>query len=549
MAAFETPWLQEMSSPQKGSDPASPRVFQDQNPSTVAPFSPSQTPTKGQQRSSVLVQRKSPLLIATPPEVTRALAFSHPFLLPLNKFVGLISWSSGDPWESFLVIGAFWALTIYGGAIIRWAGPIVVVVLLILGMYSRRYSPLSSTGLSGEKVKGQKRDDPAALVRHQKSLDEIVDTMNIFVARCNILLDPLLDLTDFLSTQRTATSATTRPALTTLFIRILMITPIWVVLTLPPIRIITTQRVILAVGTFMLSWHSRPARVTRTILWRSLTVRYILSVLTGLGFMQSSTGTIFPPPLPPRNKSQQDIASSLSTSGRSASVGVRFTFTVYENQRRWLGLGWTSSLFAYERAAWTDEHLSPSQSKEDFSLPIMENDKSRWQWVPGSDWHIEGVPKSAASGGSKSSNDGWIYYDNKWNDGRRQDGWGRYTRRRKWYRDAELVDNTQDTETLPTELPASEAKGSSVASSQTSTLVGGNPGSPTSNKDIGDTGGTLNKRRGFFRRNSRTSAQSSVQSNRTLFASDDEQDHSMVSDTTEQAGDWNVGDEIKMGLG
>lgn len=33
----------------------------------------------------------------------------------------------------------------------------------------------------------------------------------------------------------------------------------------------------------------------------------------------------------------------------------------------------------------------------------------------------------------------------KWNDGRRgQDGWDRYTRRRKWYRDAELVDIDKD---------------------------------------------------------------------------------------------------------
>ena len=409
----ETPWLQEMSSPTKGSDPASPRVFQDQNSSTIAPFSPSQTPTKGPQRSNILVQQKSPLLIATPPQVTRALAFSHPFLLPLNKFVGLISWSSGDPWESFLVIGAFWALTIYGGTIVLWAGPVVVVILLILCMYSRRYSPLSSTGLTGEKVKGQKKDDPGALVTRQKSLDEIVDTLNAFVARCNILLDPFLDLIGFLSTQRSATSATTRPALTTLFIRILLITPIWVALTLPPLRIITTQRVVLAVGTLMLSWHSRPARVTRAILWRSLTVRYILSVITGLSFMHSSMGAASPPPLPPRNKSQQDMASSLVTYGRSASTRLRFTFTVYENQRRWLGLGWTSSLFAYERAAWSDEHLSPSQTKEDFSLPVMENNDSHWQWVPGSEWHIEGVAKSSASGGSKLSSDGWIYYDNK----------------------------------------------------------------------------------------------------------------------------------------
>lgn len=42
----------------------------------------------------------------------------------------------------------------------------------------------------------------------------------------------------------------------------------------------------------------------------------------------------------------------------------------------------------------------------------------------------------------------------QWRDGRRgQDGWGRYTRRRKWYRDAELVEVTPSTEVTPIPTP------------------------------------------------------------------------------------------------
>ncbi|KAI7053100.1 hypothetical protein KC352_g45299, partial [Hortaea werneckii] len=46
-------------------------------------------------------------------------------------------------------------------------------------------------------------------------------------------------------------------------------------------------------------------------------------------------------------------------------------------------------------------------------------------------------------GGDES---GWVYFDNKWLDGRKTDGWGRYTRRRKWMRDAELVEISPDEE-------------------------------------------------------------------------------------------------------
>lgn len=394
-----------------------PKASDDPNPPTIAAFSPTSSVASPatKQRSTILVHRKSPLLVATPPAVTRALAFSHPFLLPLNQVVGLITWTTGDPWESFLVVAGFWATVLWGDHATRYAGPLIIVVLLILGMFSRRYSPLSSTGWTGEKLQDQKKDQKKqeGNMKHQKSLDEILETLNVFTSRCNVLLEPFMQLTDFLSTQRTATSATTRPALTSLFIRILFVTPAWIGLTFPPLYVLTTRRVVLAVGTLSLTWHSRPARVSRTILWRSKLVRRVVSFTTGLTFGAPIPPVPPPrdppPPLPPRVKSQHDVANSLAFNDRAESSGVRFTFVVFENQRRWLGLGWTYSLLAYERAAWTDEHLNPSDPKDEFHLPEVNTGTAQWCWVRGSQWQVEGGGKSKASTGP----DGWIYYDNK----------------------------------------------------------------------------------------------------------------------------------------
>ena len=397
----------------KGPENGSSKVAKDLNPPTTASFSPAQSLSSNRQRQTILVHQNSPLLTATPPQITRALAFSHPFILPLNKLLGLISWSSGDPWESFLLLGVFWAVGLYGDALIRWAGPIVVVIGLMAGMYSRRYSPLSMTSLSGEKTAGHDRASSEGTVRHQKSLDEIVETVNIFTSRCNILLDPLLQLTDFLSTQRTPTLATTRPALTSLFLRILMVLPIWIGLTLPPLQLITGQRVMMIVGTLFLTWHSRPARIARTLLWRSLMVRRAVSAFTGLRFGGEPTVAVDGLQTT-RRKSQHDLASSIAIDqSKMSGSGVRFTFAVYENQRRWLGLGWTTSLFAYERSPWTDEHLNSSPPKEDFKLPSVEGGGARWQWVPGSEWRTEGSNKLNPTASGKNKNDGWIYYDNK----------------------------------------------------------------------------------------------------------------------------------------
>lgn len=391
----------------------------DPNPPTIAAFSPANLHNTSTKRSTILVHQKSPLLLATPPQITRALAYSHPFLLPLNKVLGLLTWTTGDPWESFLLLAGFWILVLYGDVVMRLAGPVIVVVGLMLGMYARRYSPLSSTGWTGEQQKkGHHRTDSEATnTKHQKTLDEIVETLRTFTARSNILLDPLLELTDFLSTQRTATTATTRPALTTLLMRILLLTPLWYALSLKPIQIITTKRCAIVTGTIFITWHSRPNRVARALLWRSATIRRFSSAVTGLHLCDDVHSDA--PALPPRRTSASYLeALQAATKRKPSAPGVKFTFIIYENQRRWVGLGWTTSLFAYERDAWTDEHLNPVPSKEEFELPDVESQDVHWRWVPGGKWLVEGAGEFEEGGikakeGTTDGGQGWIYYDNK----------------------------------------------------------------------------------------------------------------------------------------
>src|SRR5271156_4051630 len=125
----DTPWLASLSlTPTYTPDKGTPQPSHDPNPPTIAAFPPA-SPSGGsnisQQRSTIIVHKKSPLLIATPPQVTRALAYSHPFILPLNRLAGLLTWTSKDPWESFLLVAGFWATILYGSTLIRWAGPII----------------------------------------------------------------------------------------------------------------------------------------------------------------------------------------------------------------------------------------------------------------------------------------------------------------------------------------------------------------------------------------------------------------------------------------
>ncbi|KAH6894211.1 integral peroxisomal membrane peroxin-domain-containing protein [Thelonectria olida] len=598
-------------------------------PPTFATFSPvtlhGNTPSKSSRTSTILVHQKSPLLLATPPQITRALAYSHPFLLPLNSFVGLLTWSTGDPWESFLLVCAFWAIALYGDVVVTWAGPVVIGMALIAGMYGRRYSPLSTSGwveprslfrdFTGKKAgadssqakaskatnidkkqaaKHKRGDSEITNTKHQKTLDEIVETLKEFTGRCNVLLEPLLEMTDFLSTQQTPTSATTRPALTVIFMRLLIITPIWIALTVPPWRVITTRRVILVAGTIALTWHARPMRVARAILWRSMTVRRLAAGITGLYFEATDkTPEIHIQEAskkgPDRVESELTKAlrqpGSLSaTHRRSASTnktaGVKFTFIIYENQRRWLGLGWTNSLFAYERPAWTDEHSNAVPTKDEFELPEVEDgSRMRWRWVEGGRWRVDGVQDEQAPidyEGDEAKN-GWIFYDNKWQNGQRgQDGWSRWTRRRKWYRDAELaeVDETklaQERDGTPTAI-ATQAYRSSDEK-----MVPMSPGIPHAIHSIAEDlstdeassraaddalSVTSTSSRSFFRSplmRKRQTDRSNMDKERTRRTSDvrreDDVSSSLGAELTleiqkqgKDGGTWGIGDEARMNL-
>ncbi|KAL7266820.1 hypothetical protein RUND412_010614 [Rhizina undulata] len=428
-------------------DPSSPSPSADPNPPTFAAFSP---PTSSpSSRSTFQVHQKSPLLVATPPQVTRALSQLYPYVRVVNEVFGYLTWTTKDPWESFLVVGAFWALVLYGGLAVKWAGNLCAVGVIIGGMYLRRGEEATST-----------------------TLDEILTTMTTLTTRLNLFFDPLHSLANYLSTTKTPTIATSRPALTNLFIRILLITPLWLLLSTYPLQIITPKRILLTIGTVILTYHSRPAQVSRTILWRSSTVRYIFTQVTGLRL----TPLPAPPPLPPRKRPvpgintavaaavpQQlnEVTTPLGTTTKG-SPGIKFTFAIYENQRRWLGVGWTASLFSYERAPWTDEHLQPCEDPDNFRLPdTPAGSGAVWRWVEGENWVVEGVKGKGREEDDEEG--GWVYYDNKWRDGRRgMDGWGRYTRRRKWIRNAELVEAEVEKKEIEEVEEIMELEGSGV---------------------------------------------------------------------------------------
>jgi hypothetical protein len=193
-------------------------------------------------------------------------------------------------------------------------------------------------------------------------------------------------------------------------------------------------------------------RVGRVIIWRSASFRRLLALVTGLQFdvparpsaaaasaassaisvasLPTGKGVSTPGSGPAQGARESELTKAIRRARGGHDAGVRFTFIIYENQRRWVGLGWTISLFAYERAAWTDEHNNSVPPRDQFELPEVEDgSRMKWRWVEGSRWRVDGVPDEAVRvDGNDGSGDsemeewdydgpggrmGWVYYDNR----------------------------------------------------------------------------------------------------------------------------------------
>lgn len=363
--------------------------------------------------------KASPLLSSTPPTVSKALIKSYPFLKLSHKVLSILTWTDDNiNIPLFLVVFSTIGI-LYYDVLIIYAGHLFPV--LILWVYSEAYAYVSK-----EEFK-------------KATLDDIVQTMSQVAQKTEILISPIVSL-------NLTAGDLKRLLFTTIFL-----SPAYIVISL---FILSPQKLLLIFIFSILTYHSQWSRVTRELLWKSRTIRLICFYITGLDFENQYTER---PSLFHLNKR---ITAKLPTfnSGinKKANKNVRFTYVLYENQRRWLGVGWTPNLLSYERTPWTDEFLNEAPPLENFELPKLSNEAGMvWRWVDKT-WRLDRTNDSAIqinSGKAKTTanpknDEGWVYFDNTWKSPGLEDSFSKYTRRRRWVRTAELVKAGSANETV-----------------------------------------------------------------------------------------------------
>ncbi|OBA23154.1 Pex24p-domain-containing protein [Metschnikowia bicuspidata var. bicuspidata NRRL YB-4993] len=365
----------------------------------------------------------SPLLSLTPPTVAKALIRAYPYLLIVNKTLLVATWTNDDYWVNVVLMLAYTLAVLYFEALVTWTGHLLLVLVVVL------YSLLNSKILEETSLR--------------PTLDDVVQALTATCIKADLLLSPV-----------TAMALTSYDIKRLLFTTVFL-TPLYLVATF---LLISPRSVLLLIGLFLLSYHLPHMCVTRKLVWKLKISRVLCFYLTGLDFSQAKNNSLFAAAFAKVHKT----GVSPSAAGLDGSKPVRFTYVIYENQRRWLGIGWTSNLLTYERAPWTDEFLNESSSTDSFELPNADSSFSqlqqdfqlhsaisgaRWRWVDKT-WRLDltndgaiVLPSSKRSKTTvKPTNDeGFIYTDNVWKKPTTDDSYSKYTRRRRWIRTAELV--------------------------------------------------------------------------------------------------------------
>lgn len=387
-----------------------------------AQFSDGDVVNSEPERAGKVQPQTSPLLSLTPPSVAKALIRAYPYLLIVNKVLSIATWTNDDYWVNVVIMCLYAFAVEYFETLMMWLGHLILVLIVV--MYS----------LLNKKIVEETNLHP--------TLDDVIQALSTTCVKADILMTPVTTL------------GLTAYDIKRLLFTSVFLTPVYLVATF---LVIQPRTIILVLGLFLLSYHLPFMRVTRKMIWQLKVARILCFYLTGLDFSQARNSSLFAAAFAKVQK-----AGSENSSLGTFSNPVRFTYVIYENQRRWLGIGWTSNLLTYERAPWTDEFLNESSSVETFELPNVDNSVSsvlpssledpslsgaRWRWVDKT-WRLDltndGAITLAPGKRSKTtvqptSDEGFIYFDNVWKKASLEDSYSKYTRRRRWIRTAELV--------------------------------------------------------------------------------------------------------------
>ncbi|OBA24541.1 Pex24p integral peroxisomal membrane peroxin [Metschnikowia bicuspidata var. bicuspidata NRRL YB-4993] len=369
-------------------------------------------------------------LLVDNPLLASALSNIFPYLLVIDNALKIVTWTNDDPFLNILFVALYSVIVLYWKYLKYWFIPSLAALVF------------SSVVWNTSSIMHDAKFD------EKPTIDEVLLTLHNITVRFELLLRPAKHLDMSMRN----------------YIKMVLGAVI-----LSPIHLVIVKFLFLPqtclwfVGVLALTYHSPFSFAVRRLLWRSAYLRKVIYHLTGLNIrlMRSNYSS-------PTSRAHETISRTHSPSGTDVEVqassnpiadtvqaAINFVilkkvvvsltqlkhvvrYDVLENERRWLGLGWSKYLLPNERASFCYEKLMLSapdpHTDAEFVFPVYENDlfTYQWQWVDDK-WSID------LEYNRSRFPTGWVYYDKNWGDQKYEDGFSRYTRTRKWTRRAILL--------------------------------------------------------------------------------------------------------------
>lgn len=351
-------------------------------------------------------------LLAANPILASALSQIFPYLLLIDNLLEIVTWTNDDPYQNFLIVVGYSCIVVYWNLL-----SCVVLPLLMAMTFSCLVWSISLV------VYDSKYDE-------KPTIDEVLHTLSNITIRFEMLLRPVQHFPfKVLNYVR-------------FFVMTALLTPVHVLLLS---TIVPPQLFLWLTGVFVLTYHSPWSFSTRRLLWRSVYIRIITFYVTGLDVRFKRNHEVI------ATDKEDGLVVPLLTDFKIIKKSVvssnllkqEVLFEVLENERRWIGLGWSRIMLPGERPNYCYDHSfspSPEPSGDEFPFPTFENDLYNYAWTwADKEWKIDTLFNN------HKAKDGWMYYDNSWTTPSTHDGFLKYTRSRRWIRKADLVVDKQAT--------------------------------------------------------------------------------------------------------
>lgn len=295
------------------------------------PAKPPQADEDALHASTQVVPHLQEFLSTVPTPLTNVLVGLSPYVKRIRRILEIVSWRSG--WEeSWLALAAWWAVCLTASMTLRYLMPIMILIAVY---YYRRLPP----------------SQPPMITEHQ--LRETIASLTVI----NDLLHP-----PSTSTSTSTSSPSPLPSLRPLARTLLTLYPLYLLTTfLIPLRVLLG-----IAGTILLTWRAHWAETLRRTLWRSAHVRWACYRAYSL-----LSGEPLPPLILPPASLKVYSTNEQKEKKSETTASLRFLFTLYENQRWWISLDWTSALLPAERPPWSSPppHYLPLAPPSAFALP------------------------------------------------------------------------------------------------------------------------------------------------------------------------------------